>query len=173
MLADSPLVQSNNDLRFWTSRIALCIYSNILLALFFRQFWVLYGVAFILTTQIAMVLRKWVAFVESDPQYSEFQKFMHQNFRVVLDEYDKLTNGRYGSAKLAAGRLAAEVGLKVMMEKLVRAQGNFRSIRDALENQLNEHRISLSRYQATQRRLSFATDDSSSSSSLTFRETDA
>jgi hypothetical protein len=173
MLADSPLVQSNNELRFWTSRIALCIYSNILLAFFFRQFWVLYGVAFIFTTQIAIVLGKWAAFIGSDPQCSEFTKFMHQNLRVVLDEYDKLTNGRYGAAKLAAGRLAAEVGLKIMMDKLLRAQGNLRSMRDALENQLKEHRKSSSKYQTSQRRLSFATDDSSSSSSLSFRETEA
>ena len=162
------------ELRFWTSRIALCIYSNILLALLFRQFWVLYGVAFIITAQIILVFGKWVEFVEADPQYNEFVQFVHQNLRVVLDEYDKLTNGRYGSAKLAAGRLAAQVGLKVMMERLARAQGTFKTMRDAVELQLKEHQRSLSQYQASQRRLSFATtSDSSSSSSLSSMETDS
>lgn len=155
----------DSELRFWTSRIALCIYGNILLALLFRQFWVLYGAAFIITAQIALVFGKWVKFVESDPQYSEFVQFMHQNFRVVLDEYDKLTNGRYGAAKLAAGRLAAEIGMKMMMEKLARAHGNLHTMRDMVEMQLKEHRKSMSQYKASQRRFSLESSESSSSSS--------
>lgn len=135
------------EIRFWTSRIAFSIYGNVLIALLFRQLWILYGVAFIITAQIALVFGKWVAFVESDPQYNDFLKFMRQNLRVVLDEYDKVTNGHYGAARLAVGRAAAQASMR-MTENILRTKGSLQSMRHALEMQLKEHKTSSSAYQA-------------------------
>jgi len=83
------------EYRFWTSRTAWYIYTNVFLALALQRPWLLHGIELIVLAQVFTVGSKWCEYIYSEFQVQNIITAMRGALRRGITEYDIIMHNGY------------------------------------------------------------------------------